>query len=513
LDRTLKGALPMPDFLDRERSIAGPRFDRWLVPPAALAIHLSVGQAYAFSVFNKPLGQMLGISKPAPGDWPQTQISIVFSIAIVFLGLSAAVFGKWLEAVGPRKAMFVSAVCFGSGFLVAAVGLWQHQFWLVCAGYGVLGGIGLGLGYISPVSTLLKWFPDRPGMATGMAIMGFGGGAMIGSPLAVNLMSHFAGPHSTGVAPTFVWMGVIYFVFMMFGVFTVRMPPEHWTPAGFVAATTNETQAALANVTADQAIRTPQFWLLWCVLFVNVTAGIGVLSQASPMIQEVFKDRVNKDAAAGFVGLLSLFNLAGRFLWSSFSDVIGRKRTYMIYFLLGIVLYGAAPTTGRIGSVALFVACFAIILSMYGGGFATVPAYLRDLFGTTQVGAIHGRLLTAWSAAGICGPILVAYLYDFQKQRGASSANSYLNTMYVMAGLLFIGLIANALVKAVEARCYAPEQPAAQAISVPTDGVRELATSAVPTSLLPLALSWLVVLIPLGWGVAQTVVKSLALFR
>ncbi len=503
------------NFLDRKHSLAKPGFNRWLVPPAALAIHLSVGQAYAFSVFNKPMAQLIGISKSAPGDWQPTSVGIIFSVAIVFLGLSAAIFGKWLEAAGPRKAMFVSALCFSSGFFVGAIGLALHQLWLVCAGYGALGGIGLGLGYISPVSTLLKWFPDRPGMATGMAIMGFGGGAMIGSPLAVNLMKHYSSSTSNGVIPTFLTMGLIYLVFMMFGVFTVRLPREGWKPAGFIPQAARKPLITSANITADQAIRTPQFWLLWYVLFVNVTAGIGVLSQASPMIQEVFKDRVTKDAAAGFVGLLSLFNLAGRFLWSSFSDTLGRKRTYMLYLLLGLSLYTAVPVAARAGSISLFVACFAAILSMYGGGFSTIPAYLRDLFGTIQVGAIHGRLLTAWSAAGICGPMLISLSYQYQLHHGASSSESYLKTMFIIAGLLATGFIANSQVRAVDAKYHAHEVTALISDTILGDEtiVAEVDTNISPTPSPLLICSWLVVGLPLLWGIKETVLKSLALFR
>jgi MFS family permease len=444
-------------ILDRERTIAKPGFSRWLVPPAALSIHLAIGQAYAFSVFNKPLSQLLGVTKSAPGDWDLKTLGWIFSIAIVFLGLSAAVFGKWLERVGPRKAMFASACCFSGGFFVSAIGVHFHQIALLYLGYGVLGGIGLGLGYISPVSTLIKWFPDRPGMATGMAIMGFGGGAMIGSPLAVALMDHFKTASSTGVMPTFLVMGTVYFVFMMFGAFTVRLPAPGWKPAGYVPAVKPQKLITSAQVTADEAIKTPQFYLLWAVLFLNVTAGIGVLSQASVMIQEMFKG-VTPAAAGGFVGLLSLFNMAGRFFWSSLSDYIGRKGTYMIYFLLGACLYGFIPTTGSMGSIVLFVLGYGVILSMYGGGFATVPAYLRDLFGTVQVGAIHGRLLTAWSAAGVAGPVLVNYIRQYQIDQGVAKGSVYNVTMYIMAGLLIVGAICNFLVTPVDARHHSTER-------------------------------------------------------
>jgi MFS family permease len=439
-------------FLDRSRSVATPGFNRWLVPPAALSIHLAIGQGYALSVFNLPMTRLIGITKTTPEDWPLTTTVWIFNIAFGMLGLSAALFGKWLERVGPRKAMFASALCFGGGFLIAAAGIQQHHIALVYLGYGAVGGIGLGLGYISPVSTLIKWFPDRPGMATGMAIMGFGGGALIGSPLATALMDHFKSPTSVGVAETFLAMGLIYLVFMMFGVFTVRVPPDGWKPTGYAPPSKSTDQVTIANVTADEAIKTPQFWLLWGVLFLNVTAGIGVIAQASPMIQEIFAGHINASTAAGFVGLLSIFNLAGRFFWSSLSDRLGRKRTYMLYFGLGTVLYVLAPNAGRIGSVAAFVACFAIILSMYGGGFATIPAYLRDLFGTYQVGAIHGRLLTAWSAAAIVGPSVVTYLREAQLKHGVPKTQAYTVSLYVMAAFLVAGFVCNAMVRAVDAK-------------------------------------------------------------
>ncbi len=440
-------------FLDRSHSIAPAGYSRWRVPPAALAIHLSIGQAYAFSVFNIPLSTLVGADTPASTDWKLSTIGWIFSTAIVFLGLSAFTFGRWLEEVGPRKAMFCSALCFAGGFFVGALGVQLHQIWIIYLGYGVIGGIGLGLGYISPVSTLIKWFPDRPGMATGLAIMGFGGGAMIGSPLAVALMAHFKSAASAGVAETFVAMGAIYFVFMMFGVFTVRLPAPGWTPTGWTPAeqkASHRTPPA-PDVHVNEAIKTKQFWLLWVVLCLNVTAGIGVLGQASPMIQEMFPGVIGAAAAAGFVGLLSLANMTGRFVWSSCSDVIGRRTTYMIFFVLGAMLYALIPTTGRLGSVTYFVTFYAVILSMYGGGFATIPAYLRDLFGVMHVGAIHGRLLTAWSVAGVAGPVLVNYIREYQIAHGVAKANAYSVTMYLMAALLVAGFVANFLVKPVDA--------------------------------------------------------------
>jgi MFS family permease len=438
-------------FLDRERSIARPGFSRWLVPPAALAIHLSIGQAYAFSVFKIPLTQLLGVTKSLPDDWKQTQVAWIFSLAIVILGLSAATFGKWLEGAGPRKAMFVSAVCFGLGFFVSYVGVITHQLWLIYLGYGVIGGTGLGLGYISPVSTLIKWFPDRPGLATGMAIMGFGGGAMIGSPLAIKLMAHFHTATDVGVGKTFIVMGTLYFIFMMFGVFTIRVPREGWKPENWTPSTKPNVMITAQNVEVNTAFRTPQFWLLWIVLCTNVTAGIGIIEQASPMIQELFKGTIGPVAAGGFVGLLSIFNMGGRFIWSSISDFIGRKPTYFIFFALGAGLYFFLPQTGgnHLNSVFLFVATACVLLSMYGGGFATIPAYLRDMFGTYNVSAIHGRLLTAWSTAGVLGPVLVNYMREYEIQHGADKASAYQSVLHVMAGLLVVGFVANLLVRPV----------------------------------------------------------------
>ncbi|MGC2802207.1 MAG: OFA family MFS transporter [Candidatus Acidiferrum sp.] len=446
-------------FLDREKSVAQPGYSRWLVPPAALAIHLSIGQAYAFSVFKIPLTQLLGVGKPLPEDWKQTQIAWIFSLAIVMLGVSAAIFGKWLEGAGPRKAMFVSAVCFALGFYISYLGIVSHQLWLLYIGYGVVGGTGLGVGYISPVSTLIKWFPDRPGLATGMAIMGFGGGAMIGSPLAIKLMSHFRTTTDMGVGKTFLVMGTLYFVFMMFGVFTVRVPREGWKPEGWTPAAKPQAMITTHDVDVNTAFGTKQFWLLWIVLCANVTAGIGIIEQASPMIQELFKGSIGPVAAGGFVGLLSLFNMAGRFFWASVSDFIGRKPTYFIFFAVGAVLYFFLPETGadHLNNVKLYVSIAAVLLSMYGGGFSTIPAYLRDLFGTYHVSAIHGRLLTAWSIAGVLGPVLVNYMREYQLQHGADKASAYQSVLHVMAGLLIVGLVANLLVRPVAQKHWLTE--------------------------------------------------------
>jgi MFS family permease len=444
-------------FLDRDRTIAEPGYSRWMVPPAALCIHLCIGQAYALSVFNLPMTKLIGITQSAPDDWKLTDLGWIFSIAIVFLGLSAAVFGRWVEEGGPRRAMFTAGLCWAGGFLVSALGVYAHNLWLIYLGYGVLGGCGLGLGYISPVSTLIKWFPDRPGMATGMAIMGFGGGAFIASPLSVWLMSKFSTPTHVGVAETFIVMGLIYLVFMWVGAAIVRVPAPGWKPAGYTQPAVAQKLITRNDVYVYDAIKTPQFWLIWWVLCLNVTAGIGVLGQASAMSQEMFPGHVSAVAAAGFVGLLSLFNMLGRFFWASTSDIIGRKNTYFCFFVLGTLLYVLVPWTGAIGSVALFVLCFVIIMSMYGGGFATVPAYLRDMFGTRYVGAIHGVLLTAWSAAGVFGPVLVNYIREYQIGHGVPKAQAYNTTMYIMAGLLVIGFVCNLMIKAVHERYHMKE--------------------------------------------------------
>ncbi len=480
-------------FLDRSRIEAKQGYSRWLVPPAALAVHLSIGQAYALSVFNIPLTRVLGVTKSIDGDWSMGATIWMFNLAFFCLGLSAAVFGRWVERSGPRKAMAVAACCFCGGFFVAALGVHLHQLWLVLLGYGVLGGIGLGIGYIAPVSTLLKWFPDRPGMATGMAIMGFGGGAMLGSPLAIEGMARFASETSNGVVETLCAMGAIYFALMTFGAWIVRVPSAAATATG--PGVTAVPIAAGSN--AQQAVRTRAFWLIWIVLFCNVTAGIGVLGQASPMVQEMFA--TTPAAAAGFVGLLSLFNLVGRFFWSSLSDAIGRKRVYAIYLGLGACLYAALP---GLSALWAFVAAACVILSMYGGGFATVPAYLRDQFGTREVGAIHGRLLTAWSLAAIVGPSAVTFARDYELAQGVAAQDVYSRTLYGLAALLVLGFVANALVPKADAAI------AAQANAQRVHG-------AGPAAALPVArlcFAWAVVLIPLSWGVVETVRKAAGLF-
>jgi len=450
----------VPSFLARERTVAGPGFNRWLIPPCALAVHLCIGQVYATSVYKTAL--------VAHFDTSLTAVGVVFSIAIVMLGLSAAVAGTWVDHNGPRAAMFASACFWFTGFMVGALGIGTGQLWLVYLGYGVIGGIGLGIGYISPVSTLIKWFPDRPGLATGMAIMGFGGGALIASPLSGRLLGVYdasydsADPTSVAsghaVMLLFVTLGVVYLCFMTFGAFAVRVPEDDWKPEGWDPSTVREKKlVTTASVSAANAIRTPQFWLLWVVLFCNVTAGIGILEQAAPMIQDFFRDggtsTVSAAAAGGFVGLLSIANMAGRFGWSSTSDVVGRKPVYVLYLGGGLIVYLLLATTGST-STGLFVLYAAVILSFYGGGFATVPAYLRDLFGTFEVGAIHGRLLTAWSAAGVAGPLIVNRYLDTQGTPGELTADAYRGALFIMVGLLAVGFVANVLIRPVDERFH-----------------------------------------------------------
>jgi len=440
--------------LDRAATIAPSGFNRWLVPPAAIAVHMCIGQVYGFSVFNKPLEKELGV--------PVSSIQWAYAIALMMLGISAAIFGKWVERSGPRKTMIASWACFCGGLLLSALAVQMKSLPLLLFGYGFVGGIGLGLGYISPVSTLVKWFPDRPGMATGMAIMGFGGGALIGSPLAQELMKHFAKAPDTGALCALVAMAGIYTVFMLFGALLVRVPAVDWKPAGWVPKENDGRMITTANVSVDTAWKTPQFWFLWVVLCMNVSAGIGLLGRASDMFQDMFlaipsgESQVVSNAAigAGFAGLLSIFNMGGRFVWSSVSDLTGRKKVYCMYFILGALLYAMLPWAQQTQSKVLFVALTAVIISMYGGGFATIPAYLKDMFGSYQVGAIHGRLITSWSMAAVIGPLLINKLYDHRVAAGIPKAEAYNGTLYLMCGLLMVGLVANLSVKPVDPRYH-----------------------------------------------------------
>ena len=547
----------MPGILSKQHIIAPPGFNRWKVPPASIAIHLCIGSVYAWSIFNPPLMKLNGVMGSSSTDWTLSQVTWIFSVAIVFLGLSAAFAGKWLERVGPRMVGTVAACCWGGGFMIGGAGILLHQLWLLYLGYGVLGGCGLGLGYVSPVSTLIRWFPDRRGMATGMAIMGFGGGAMIGAPLnefllklyakpavdmgrladlnlttrngvrfadmggqlrevvvaTVDKVDHafLAGSGSTGIAAAFFTLGVLYFIVMIIAAFAYRIPAPGWKPTGWDPDKSQVSKKMITtnHVHIDQALKTPQFYLLWIVLCFNVTAGIGVLSVAKTMMGEIFGSAlptiVNGAFAASYVTAISIFNMIGRFGWASASDYLGRKKTYHVFFILGVLLYASIPFCAQQVSASpsvvwlvYFYAATMLIFTMYGGGFATIPAYLADIFGTRYVGGIHGRLLTAWSTAGILGPLAITSLRDravtsaitsltgtidpaaFQAKFGAGldqlpvlvakktvtiaklmeisppgtidpTSNLYNTTMYLMAALLVIALAANALIRPVHA--------------------------------------------------------------
>jgi len=539
-------------FLDKENTIAGPGFNRWLVPPAALAIHLCIGMAYGFSVFWLPLSKALGTSdavKCAPDitfwqelfvsncNWKIATLGWMYTLFFVFLGSSAAIWGGWLERVGPRRAGVVAALCWCGGMLFSAWGVHLHQFWMMLLGSGVIGGIGLGLGYISPVSTLIKWFPDRRGMATGMAIMGFGGGAMIGSPWAADMMKYFATPADVGVAQTFVVMALVYFVFMMGGALGYRVPATNWKPAGWTPPVQQTQNAMITSRSVDvkNVFKIPQFWLVWMVLCMNVSAGIGVIGMASPMLQEVFGGSlIGVDAtfsqldatqlkaiagvAAGFTALISLFNIGGRFFWASLSDKLGRKTTYTVFFLLGGLLYASVPSSAAALSITLFVGAFCLILSMYGGGFATVPAYLADLFGTQFVGAIHGRLLTAWSTAGILGPVVVNYMREYQLGLGLPRNQVYNQTMYILVGMLVIGLLCNWAIRPVAEKWFmTDEELAAAKLAAHEKAIDNQATgdgnaSLHKTAPLTVALAWAVVGLPLAWGIYRTMLSAAKLF-
>ena len=553
-----------PSFFSKDAIVAPPEFNRWRIPPASIAIHLCIGSAYAWSIFNPALVRLRGVVASAPGDWTLSQVVWVFTVAIVFLGLSAAVAGRWLERVGPRTVGLVAAVCWSGGFLLGGLAIWLHQLWLLYLGYGVLGGCGLGLGYVSPVSTLIRWFPDRRGMAAGMAIMGFGGGAIIATPLQEQLLRAFyqapvhlgaaasvklvtvdgrryaevggwrqpvvvvsdrevkqmlvpgpsgvylEGTGDTGAAATFFVLGAAYLVVMAAAACSYRLPAPGWQPAKGTPPTEGASARRMiagGNVDADTALATPQFWLLWVILCFNVTAGIGVLGVAKTMMADIFGSSQTSDwtraLAASYVLMIGVFNMLGRFFWASASDYLGRQRTYAVFFGAGVALYLAIPwIAGQAGGsrsptwLVLFYAVTMLIFTMYGGGFATIPAYLADLFGTRYVGAIHGRLLTAWSTAGVLGPVALTALREQSQQRAIArlaqlvspgdftarfgapldqlpllvqqktvtiakllelaprgtpdpTCTLYNSTMYLMAALLAIGFLANAFVRPV----------------------------------------------------------------
>jgi MFS family permease len=549
-------AKTLSDFLNKECTVADVGFNRWLVPPAALAIHLCIGMAYGFSVFWLPLSKAVGIKDSlvcgpevhffqelfiTSCDWKISTLGWMYTLFFVFLGSSAALWGGWLEHVGPRKAAVISAFCWCGGMLLSALGIYLHQFWIMLLGSGVIGGIGLGLGYISPVSTLIKWFPDRRGMATGMAIMGFGGGAMIGSPLATALMKYFSTPNNVGVMQTFVVMACIYFVFMMSGALSYRIPAGDWKPKGWVPSISKENNGMITphHVHVKNVFKIKQFWLLWGALCMNVSAGIGIIGMSSPMLQEVFGGQligVEKiyseldksqlvgiaTIAAGFTALLSLFNIGGRFFWASLSDFFGRKTTFVIFFVLGGLLYISIPSSANAGNKLFFVAAFCIILSMYGGGFSTVPAYLADLFGTQMVGAIHGRLLTAWATAGILGPVIVNYMRDYQLSLGLPREQVYNQTMMILAGLLMIGLVCNLLIRPLADKWFmtvdelAEEKQHVREVMIEDDvhsmDHKSQGRNVKITHPIRVWLAWVMVLLPLSWGIYKTLINATKFF-
>jgi MFS family permease len=540
-------APPQGGLLARERTVAGPNFNRWLAPPAALAIHLCIGKAYGFSVFWLPMTKLLAGTDAATCkaqgllammsttscNWSVPAVTHTFEMFIAVLGIAAALWGGWLEHAGPRKAGFIAAICWGGGMALGGVGVQTHQLWLLWLGCGVIGGVGQGLGYIAPVSTLIKWFPDRRGMATGFAIMGYGGGAMIGAPIAVALMKHFgAGDAPAGVASTLIVMGLIYFLAMSAGAFGMRVPPAGWKPAGWEPPADAQANAMITSrhVHLDVAWKTPQFWLIWGVLCLNVTAGIGVISMASPMLQDVFGGHlIGLDAltslsgaqkaavaasAAGLVGLISLFNSLGRLFWASISDHIGRKATYSTFFILGIALYVSLPSLGHLGLAGMFVIAVCLILSMYGGGFSTVPAYLADIFGTQMVGAIHGRLLTAWSVAGIVGPLLIAALRQAQINAGVAHNLVYDRTLYILALLLAVGLVLNLMVRPVHEKHNMDEEQLARERSLQHEqhGAAHAEHAARGAFGAVGMLAWLAIGIPFLIGVVIALQKAAALF-
>ena len=531
-------------FLGRARTIAGPEFNRWLVPPCALAMHLCIGMAYGFSVFWLPLSRALGISDSVvckgltlaqaltttTCDWRVSDLVWTYTLFFVVLGAAAACWGGWLEKAGPRRAGVAAAFCWCGGIGIAAIGVSIHQLWLIWLGAGLIGGIGLGLGYISPVSTLIKWFPDRRGLATGMAIMGFGGGAMIGSPLADLLMKQFSSAHSVGVWQTFLSLACIYFAFMMVGALGYRVPAEGWAPRGRTSPAGSHESIGRFNVHLRDAHRTPQFWLIWAVLLLNVSASIGVIGVASPMLQETFGGRLinapglfftafddsQKKAAAavgaGFVGAISLFNIGGRFFWASLSDRIGRKPLFAAILALGAILYGLALPALAGTSLTLFILTFCVLASMYGGGFAAAPAYLADIFGTRYVGAIHGRLLTAWSTAGVLGPVLVANLRDSRIAAGIPRIQVYQPIYWLLAGMLVLGFVANLLIRPVDLRFHMAEEDLSSDAMVDTgNAVAAVGTSA--TLDVKVLLAWAAVCVPIAWGIYMTLSKALILFK
>ena len=416
--------------------------NRWRIPLGAVAVHICIGSVYAWSTFNRPILDLF------PGSpWWFSPPYTTFTTALVLLGMSAAVAGPWVERRGPRVAATAAALFFGVGLIIGGIGLATGQSLLVFFGMGIIGGIGCGLGYIAPVSTLVKWFPDRRGMATGMAIMGFGGGAF----LAGRLNAYFI--DRVGVGNTVMGFGVAYLAIMLVGARLLERPPAGWKPPNLTEGVKTNAMIARSSVSRNDAIRTVQFYLLWGILFINVTAGIGILAQASPMTQDMFH-RTPLEAAT-VVSLISVFNAGGRFFWASSSDYIGRRNTYAIFFVVQFVLFLLIPALASNGSWVLFEASLFTVFTMYGGGFATIPAFLADLFGPENVGAIHGTVLTAWSAAAVVGPVIITELSNRAKAAlppGADRIHIYDQPLQVLAMLLAVGFVLTLLVRPLKPR-------------------------------------------------------------
>jgi OFA family oxalate/formate antiporter-like MFS transporter len=397
--------------------------NRWLIAASAVGIHISIGSVYAWSNFTNPLIEEFG--------WTSKQVQFTFSLAILFLGLSAAFLGHFVEKHGPRKAGLLASVFFGAGILGSGLAVNLGSLSLLYITYGVLGGIGLGVGYIAPVSTLVKWFPDRRGLATGLAIMGFGFAAAIASPIMDTLIK------SVGTANTFYTLGVAYFIIMSLSSLYLEKPPADWAPKGFKEKAQSgkiKIKQDLAQLTANEAIKTPRFYYLWVMLFINVTCGIAILSAAKPLAEESIG--LTTVEAAALVGVMGLFNGFGRIAWASISDYIGRPNTYTIFFATQIILFTLLPHTKE---AFLFQVMLAIVYTMYGGGFSAIPAFIGDIFGTKQLGAIHGYILTAWAAAGLAGPMFAAWMKD--------NTGSYATSLTFFAGLFVVALVVSILIR------------------------------------------------------------------
>lgn len=386
--------------------------NKWLIVLAAIGIHISIGSVYAWSVLTRPIMEAMGFSLQ--------QVTWTFSLAILFLGTSAGFLGTYVERMGPRKSGLIAAAFFGTGMLGTAYALTQHSLMLMYLFYGVIGGIGLGTGYITPVSTLVKWFPNNRGLATGLAIMGFGFASLIAGPLMQLLIAEY------GLIQNFIILGCVYIVVMVCSALYLEPPkmPEITVKGTYkVQADVNQPK----QYTVSEAMKTWQFYALWWVFFTNITCGIGLLAVASPMAQEVIK--MSPMAAASMVGIIGLLNGGGRIFWSTISDYIGRRNTYIMFFAIEIAaFYMLAGVTDSF----LFQALIFLIITCYGGGFSCMPAYLSDIYGTKQLSAIHGRILTAWGLAGIAGPLLLSQIYE--------RTHSYSVTLYFFSACFVVSL-------------------------------------------------------------------------